>query len=715
MKKPLKISLIVLSFIIGLIVLLLAYLLFFFDVNNYKETIESSVFKQTGRELRIKGKMNLSLFPWLGLEVNDLSLGNAEGFIEPHMAHFEKALFKIKLLPLLKKDIHVGTLQLQNFQIHLAKNEQGLNNWQELIQGQKDPSSEKSGSTASEVGAKELAAFSIERIRFLDGTLTWRDQTRNAASKLSDLNLDLGPVQLQTPFPFELSGSLSSNQPRIDRAEFQCSGKTSLDFEKQRLSISELQVNTKARGAGIPGEELELLLSGNVEFDHPKQTVSLKNFKAKAYNLTLEGELSAAHVLKETPELQGRLKVQEFNPKTLLAELQLPPIQTTDPKALSSAAAQTRFQATPKQITLSDLQAAVDGSNLQGKARIGDFKAPRIEFRLKMDQIDIDRYLPPKMTEDQSAGKPKKQPKSTSVGLPMEPLRTLDLDGKVSIDDLTVHKMNLNKVEVQIRAEDGVLRIDPLTAKLYKGTIRNTTRIDVRSETPKVTSNNTINSVFIEPLLDDLFNKKLASGSGGIEAKLDFQGLSSQEILRSLSGNLSLLFENGAVKGVDISGLIRSASALLKGQQPERTEKQSTDFSLFKASADLKNGSIRKSALELLSPLFSVKGQGQVNLLQKALNYDLMVHIPEDISEKHAELANLSGKSIPMTITGSLDNPDYTLDLKSVLQDRLRKEGEKRLGKELDKLKDKLNVKPESDQDGQQTLEPKKLLKDLFN
>jgi len=713
-KKPLKISLIVLGVIVGLIILLFAYLLLFFDVNNYKDTIQSRVSKQTGRELQIKGEMKLAVFPWLGLEVNDLVLGNAEGFAEPHMARFEKALFKVKLLPLLKKDIHIGTLQLKNFTINLAKNASGVTNWQDLIQDRKDRAGPQGDSTASKTGPMELAGLTIERIHFQEGALTWQDRTSNSTSRLKNIDFELGPVQLQAPFPFAFSGILSSTQPRIDRAELQGSGKTALDLKNQIVTFTGLQCKATAQGAGIPGKQVELRLSGDAKFNYPKQTLDVKHLKASAYNLNLEGECSAQQILEETPELQGQLRVKPFNPKTLLETLQLPPVKTQDPKALTSLAAQIRFTASPDRIELTDLQSTLDNTTLQGKAHIADFQTPRIEFALDMDQIDIDRYLPPKGPEDQSAKKPKKRPQGAAVGLPLETLRTLNLDGRLSIEALTVRKMDLKQVDLQIRAEDGLLRIDPLTAELYKGTIHNITRVDVRSETPKIETTNNIESVTIEPLLGNLFKNKLLTGVGGITADLDFQGLSSKDILRSLSGDLSLLLEEGAVKGVNIPALIRSANALLKGQQPKQPEKQSTDFSSFQASADLKNGLIEKSALELLSPLFSIKGQGRVNLLQKALNYDLMVHIPEDISEKHAELANLSGKSIPLTIKGDLDNPNYTLDLQSVLKDRLQEEGEKFLGKELDKLKEKLNGKTESGQDTKQTLDPKKLLKGLF-
>ncbi|MCF8106367.1 MAG: AsmA family protein [Desulfohalobiaceae bacterium] len=715
MNKPVKISLITLGIIAGLIVLLIAYLLLFFDVNDYKAQIESRVQEQTGRELSINGDMSLSVFPWLGLEVNDLSLSNAKGFEEPLMARFQKALFKVKLLPLLKKDIHIGTLELKQFQIHLAKNEQGVTNWQDLVPepakgpGQKQPSEPGAG-------AMELAGLTIERIRFEQGSLSWLDQTSNTRAQLKDFDFRLGPVQLKSPFPFEISAVVSSNQPRINRAELDCSGKASLDPDRQIVTLEGLQIKTTAEGAAIPGDQAELSLTTDATFDYPNQTLTLAGLEAGIHDLSLRADLKGTSLLEE-PEFSGTFDIKEFNPKKLLQELQLPPLETSDPDALTAVAAGGRFSASQKKVAISDLQARLDDTSLQGTSQVSGFETPKIEFSLQADDIDLDRYLPPKAEKKQESGQPEESP-TAAVGLPLDTLRALDLTGQLEVGTLTVKKMNLNKVTVQVRAKDGILSIDPLTADLYQGTIQNTTRVDVRSETPKVETKNNLNSIFIEPLLGDLLGRKFVSGEGGIEADLDFQGLTSGDILSSLNGDLSLLFENGSIKGVNIPALIRSASALLKGRQPAEPEDQTTDFTSFQASADLQKGLIRRSSLELLSPLLRIDGQGQVDLLQKLLDYDLTVHIPEDISEKYSELADLSGSSIPLKITGDLDSPSYSLGLEGALKDQLQKRGGELLDKELDKLKEKLDIKkqaPDSGQESEQAVDPKKLLKGFFD
>ena len=71
----------------GLLAVLAAALLpLVFDEEDLKGAISAEVHRQTGRELSIEGALDFSVFPWLALEVGDLSLSNAEGFGEQPLA-----------------------------------------------------------------------------------------------------------------------------------------------------------------------------------------------------------------------------------------------------------------------------------------------------------------------------------------------------------------------------------------------------------------------------------------------------------------------------------------------------------------------------------------------------------------------------------------------------------------------------------------------------
>ena len=80
MNKPLRLGLKIFAALILLLLIVVISLPFIIDPNQYKGQIISQVKKETGRELAIPGDIKLSLFPWLGVQLGEVSLGNAAGF-----------------------------------------------------------------------------------------------------------------------------------------------------------------------------------------------------------------------------------------------------------------------------------------------------------------------------------------------------------------------------------------------------------------------------------------------------------------------------------------------------------------------------------------------------------------------------------------------------------------------------------------------------------
>ena len=87
--------------LLGLLAAVLLPLLF--DEQDLKNAISKEVYQQTGRELSIEGALDFSVFPWLALEVGDLSLSNAEGFGEQPLAEIGQARVGVALMPLLRR------------------------------------------------------------------------------------------------------------------------------------------------------------------------------------------------------------------------------------------------------------------------------------------------------------------------------------------------------------------------------------------------------------------------------------------------------------------------------------------------------------------------------------------------------------------------------------------------------------------------------------
>ena len=135
------------------------------DPNDFKDEISQAVESKTGRVLTIEGDIGLSVFPWLGLEIGPTSLSNAPGFSAAPFAGMDEVQVRIKLLPLLRKELEMDTVVLKGLQVSLETDAQGKTNWEDLagagVPAEPAPADEKQPS-AGEMTLAGLAIGGVE-------------------------------------------------------------------------------------------------------------------------------------------------------------------------------------------------------------------------------------------------------------------------------------------------------------------------------------------------------------------------------------------------------------------------------------------------------------------------------------------------------------------------------------------------------------------------
>ena len=91
------------------------------DPAYVKSEIENRATAATGRSVAIEGDVELTAYPWLGAKLGRVTLGNAEGFDAPFFARIEGASVRVKLMPLLDREVEMdGRGQLSIDEGHAA-------------------------------------------------------------------------------------------------------------------------------------------------------------------------------------------------------------------------------------------------------------------------------------------------------------------------------------------------------------------------------------------------------------------------------------------------------------------------------------------------------------------------------------------------------------------------------------------------------------------
>jgi AsmA protein len=298
--------------------------------------------------------------------------------------------------------------------------------------------------------------------------------------------------------------------------------------------------------------------------------------------------------------------------------------------------------------------------------------------------------------------------------LPIEMLRSLDINGEFTIGELVVRKIQMENVQLVISLQRGVIKIAPLTADLYGGKLHTTTRLDVRQKAPVIEVDHTLDRIDLGPLLQDFTGKKTLTGNADIKATLETIGAVPQDWLKNVKGNLFFVMKDGTIRGINVPQMIRNTVQTIKGTGTVDPETKATDFTQLKAQARFDSGIARESKLSLDSPLLQLSGIGNLDLVRQLVNYSFQVKLTEEFKKQtDLDLSESGEITIPLKLSGSFSDPEYTMDLKDVIED---------IGK--DKIKQQViqflqdteedNAKEQQDTGRSGTVDPKQLLKGIL-
>jgi len=586
MKKTIKIILYTIGVLVLLVVVAAVAATVFINPNDYKDDIVKVVHDKTGRELQLKGDIKLSLFPWLGLELGQTRFGNAPGFGAQPMASVESVDVKLKLLPLLRKEVEVDTIVLDGLKLNLQRNKAGVTNWDDLVSaGAAAPG--KPAKPEAPAAAAPIAALTIGGIDIRRGELLWADQQNGTSVHVHNLGLQTSKMAIATPMDVKLGFDLETGKPVI------------------RTPVH---------------------LQGQVMIDPKKETLNVKDLHLALLDLGLDANLAGKQILS-APELSGKVSLRPTDVRSLLAKLGISVNMPADALKSVSLDSNVRFNQKTGAASVDHLVLKLDDSKLTGDATYIMGTVPAIRADLAVDSIDVDRYLPPAAEKKKEKGKGKKP----RIAIPVEPLRTLNLKGSFKLGSLKALGIRSTNISIPVVAKGGLVQVGPSKAQLYGGSYSGRQTLDVRKGAPRITSSEKLSNVEVGGLLKDadIFDK--FSGTGSVQADITTRGLDVDDILNSLNGTASASLKNGALEGINLLDTINNKCREL--QQPgvapvqQDSKNKSTPFADFNASTQIKNGVVSNKDLLVRGKLLKVTGKGTVNLPKKNMDYLAQVNL----------------------------------------------------------------------------------------
>jgi len=209
--------------------------------------------------------------------------------------------------------------------------------------------------------------------------------------------------------------------------------------------------------------------------------VTLKAFKE--VNVSLKGNVVAA-----TKQFDFGLQVNPFSPRKVFSAMGKPfPVATSDPEALTRVALKATLKGSPDRVSLSQGALDLDDSKLNFSLNAKEFSKPDVAFDLNLDKINVDRYLPPPSPKGAAKEEKAKATPAASKKTDYGPLRKMVVNGTVKVGMMTAMGAKLEDVNLKVIGKNGILHVDPLTAKAYQGGVSAKSVLDVRQDVPKTT------------------------------------------------------------------------------------------------------------------------------------------------------------------------------------------------------------------------------------
>jgi len=658
--------------IIGLAVMLLLAVTVLVNPNDYKGRIEQQVKTSTGRELTLRGDIKLAVFPWIALELGPASLGNPEGFGTEPLLSVQRASLRMRLLPLLHKQLQIGRIEIDGLDLRLKKNAAGKGNWEDFGQKQSTASVRETGHSSESL--EELGGIEISRSRISYEAIT-----------ISNLSVEVGNLAQRAAVPVKASFDFDSG-PGGHSLSVASAFTVTPDMSAKRYGFAGVTLSGKLKlkndSRSLPWE----FVAHSVDVDLAAQILKIPEFSAQVGPAQLSGSLAGDKIL-DAPDIGGSLKLEPLVLREFLARIGVEALKTRDEKALSKLAVSSRFSYAAKTMRLTQLDVQLDDSQLRGSLALINPETLASEFDLNVDRINLDRYRAPETGEaktDQAPSRAAEKP----TELPTTAVRALDTKGNFSIGSAAFAGMSLTNLKLGLNAREGIVHLSPIRASLYGGQYSGDITYDAHESVPRLALDQGVAGVDMAALLKDWVKSERLSGHGNASAKLAGQGRTADALIKNLSGRVQTDLVDGAVAGIDLWYEISRAQALLKQQTlASGSDDRRTKFDTFKMSADIAGGVATTKDLMIASQLLRVTGSGTANLLTKGIDYHILATLLKTPPSPHgAGLSQPSLAQIPVEISGTMNDPKVRPDLGGLLKSDVKHKIEETLKNKLQGL-----------------------------
>jgi AsmA protein len=656
MKILLRSLLILIGLVCALLLVLVA-LIFTLDPNRLKPLLEKQAAKR-GIELHIPGDINWKLFPNLALSLGELNLHSAQD--KTLLAAVNQAEVSVQLMPIFQRQIQVDGVRLDGLEVRYEIDAQGASAWDTI--GGDDKSVAEPPAAAADAGTPP--EFAVERVDITNLKLLYANTQTGDRAEIQNLNLQARDVAVEGEvFPLQLKLSVSYND--LPPVELAWDGPVSVNLETQMLKVAEAEVNVQVGAA-----TLAAVLATETHWGEP---------------LTSKGKITI------TPAALP----------PLLKALDIEPPQTANPRALQQVGGAITYDFGPDQLTLEPVALTLDNTRIDGQLQLKSFEKPIIITGWQGTSLVLNDYLPPEVEKN---GPASAEPDAPPQPLPLEALRDLNLQAKVAFEKLMYKGLPMNQPQLQVSANNGLLKLETLSLQTADGTVSGEGQLDARGAEAQLQMTLQSQGVNLGTLLQTFADLDKVTGKVSATAVVTSHGATDKALQDNLVVEASAESEELQVTPINIEEQFCRALSILQQQTlpeniewPDMTRLEPVKMQIRYADHTLNLQQLNATIANLLSA-----ASGSFNLETGKFNVPFSLSLGEFANKVESCLPieeKWRKRALPIRCKGSLDDigpttclPDTKL-LTELVKDRVKGEAREKLEAEKDRLENKLEDK----------------------
>jgi len=621
----------------------------FISTQDIFKQVSTKVEQTTGRTLTVNGELNLRVFPSLRLELNDVHFSNAKGGSKQDMATVDELLIHIPWLAVFSGQLNIEKFVINNPDILLEKTAEGKVNWQfssltstvNNVDSNTENLPEASTSNDEKVTLPESFDVSLGQVEINGGKLTFIDHQSNESKIIDQLSLAIALPSLQKTL--NVSGSVR--------------------YMAQVFDL-ESSITTPAK---------------------------VINNQAFSVNLALTSALAklnySGEVLQQGQEIKGKLSLSGDSAKQLL-NWQSIALDAKD-QAFNQFSLSTNMHFASNTLTLNELIVKLDALAFKGSTAITLSTPLKVVSNIDLGVLDLNPYLPAASSAEPAQKETSGQPIVwDDTALDLSALKALNAEIVIQSSQLFAREIKLGKNEIALTLDKGIATVQLKSFQGYQGKGSGVVKVNAAKKPYQISSKFDLADINAAPLLNDAIGFDKLMGKGQLAWQLATQGSSQRDFINHLNGDVSFSFIDGAVKGLNLAAIAKSASNIMQGNltsvslDSDFSNAEQTDFASLKAEFIVSKGVANTKNLSLHNPFIRISGAGDIDLPKTAVNLQIKSKMVASAQGQAAD-SDSSGVEIPIKITGPFHDIKIRPDVSSGAKDKVK-------DKVKDKLKDKL-------------------------